>query len=369
MRVLLTIATIVVLLLLYFKTRAQTSPAFNGLNSEILSQEQMDLIYEKTKLLPDNSQLSIAIVENGKTEYIGVIREDDTLKLIDNHRSVFEIGSISKAFTSTLLSELVEQGKVALDKPFDSYLDYKAKTDKTISLEQLSNHTSGLPVLPSNIGFFALMSDNPYKDYDEAKLKKYLTEEIKLENDPGTTNKYSNLGAGLLGYVLTKVEGKSYEEMLQESIFSKYGMSSSTSLRSKTENLVKGRGGKGQEVSNWDFDVLAGAGGIFSTVEDLSRFAVAQMDTTNTVFARTHKPTYKISDGMEIGLGWHIIKEEGGDLVWHNGGTGGYTSSMAMDLKGQKAIIILSNVSAMSKHMGKMDKLCFALMKDLQQVD
>ena len=133
-------------------------------------------------------------------------------------------------------------------------------------------------------------------------------------------------------------------------------------IKVKTK-LVKGLKPNGKTTSNWDFDVLAGGGAIFSTVEDLSKFALAQFDNSNNELALTQKPTFKVNDNMSIGLGWHILKRKnGGELIWHSGGTGGYTSSMALDLENKNGIMILSNVSAFNKNMGNIDQLCLSLI-------
>lgn len=219
--------------------------------------------------------------------------------------------------------------------------------------------------MPSNLNLSSVDQDNPYKDYDKEKLIDYLTNEFKLNQEPGIKYEYSNLGAGFLGFVLATISQSSYESLLQEKIFGKYKMENSTSKRENINTtLVKGLKPNGEITSNWDFDILAGCGAIFSTVEDLSKFALAQFDNKNNELALTQKPTFKVNDNMSMGLGWHILKREnGGELIWHNGGTGGYKSSMALDLKHKNGIIILSNISAFNKKKENIDQLCFELIE------
>jgi len=132
-------------------------------------------------------------------------------------------------------------------------------------------------------------------------------------------------------------------------------------------NLVRGRNNEGEEIPNWEFSVLAGAGGILSTTEDLSKFVIAQFNTSNKVLELTRQKTFEINDNMDIGLGWHLLKSQSKNIwYWHNGGTGGYSSSMVFDEKTKTGIIILSNVSAFNPEMGNIDKLCFGLMKTLE---
>jgi CubicO group peptidase (beta-lactamase class C family) len=222
--------------------------------------------------------------------------------------------------------------------------------------------------MPSNFNIFTIKDiKNPFKDYDIVKLKKYLTKKAKLIQEPGTTYSYSNLGAGLLGYILSETSNSTYEELLQENIFSKYGMDNSTTIRKNIEkNLVKGLSRKGKETSNWDFDVMISAGGILSSVYDLSKFAHAQFDDENKDLLMTQQPTFVFSEKLSVGLGWHIVKTKNGEnLLWHNGGTGGYSSSMILDKENRTGVIILSNVSAYNKLSGNTDKLGLGLIGTL----
>ncbi|RRO25121.1 serine hydrolase domain-containing protein [Flavobacteriaceae bacterium 14752] len=346
----------------------QDNFAENGFQDKKLNitTEQGNLIYEKVKQFPDNTQISIAIIENGKPNFFGVQRINDTLVQIDNHQDIFEIGSISKVFTSTLLAQFIVGDKLKLEDPIQEFVDLKINTKDTITLLNLTNHTSGLPRLPSNLNLFLADKNNPYKYYDKNKLKTYLSEKIKLKHKPGAQYEYSNLGAGLLGYILSKYKDSNYNTLLKESIFSKYNMSSSTANRDEVKRqLVKGLNAKGKETPNWDLNVLAGAGAILSNVEDMSKFALAQFDKNNVELQLTQKPTFEVSENMKIGLAWHIINSEKGEsqFIFHNGGTGGYTSSIALDTNRKNGIIILSNVSAFHKQSREIDNLCIGLLR------
>ena len=333
----------------------------------IVSSEEIEMIYNRTKSFPDNTQLSLAIIKNGDVSFYGIKREEGVLKQIDNSNSVFEIGSISKVFTSTLLAHIVKSDSLELDSYINDHLDVSFKEDIKLSFKSLANHTSGLPRLPSNLNLFKVDQSNPYKDYDGIMLESYLKDELSLSENPGSKSEYSNLGVGLLGYTLSKMNASSYEELLNDKILSPLEMNQTTSTRSNVKSeLVTGRDANGNEVSNWDFKSLAGAGAILSSVADLSIFALSQLDKTNEVYNLTKVETFKINDNMGIGLGWHIIyPKSGGKWYWHNGGTGGYTSSFAIDMERKNGVIILSNVSAFSKKMGEIDQLNFDIMRSM----
>jgi len=350
---------------------AASEGIINALSFEgdVLSKEQAALIFNSTKVFPDQTQIAFAIIKKGKVSFYGVKRKVDTLLTLDNHKSIFEIGSITKVFTSTLLSGFVVDEKVKLNDNISSYLNFPLNNNVELSLKELSNHTSGLARLPSNLNLATADITNPYKEYGENELEEFLTKHVAIPQESIGHYQYSNLGAGLLGHVLSTIEGRSFENLLQDKIFSKYNMLNSTSLQSKVAGvLVKGLNAQGNEVPNWEFSVLAGAGGILSSVEDLSKFALAQFESSNVALALTRQKTFEINDNMSIGLGWHIIKASNEDQwTWHNGGTAGYSSSMAIDVTNKNGVVILSNVSAFNPSMGNIDQLCFQLMKTLKE--
>jgi len=327
-----------------------------------ITSEQTDLVNKYFNDFPNNSEVSIGFIKNGTVQFYGAKRISDTLSVVDNHNSIFGIGSISKVFTATLLANMIVNNQLNLNDNISKDLDFPF--NENISWLHLANHTSGFPRLPSNLNLLTMDIENPYKDYGEKELKEYLTGKIKLLHQPGKKYAYSNLGAGLLSYLLSQKYNSTYEQLLNDCIFLKLKMNNSTTkLENIKSNLTTGQDAFGKTTPNWDFDALQGAGAILSTVEDLSKFAIAQFDNANEAFNLTRKRTFSINDNLEIGLGWHILKKENNiDWYWHNGATGGYTASMAIDPLAKNGVIILSNVSAFHTKMGNIDELCFGLM-------
>lgn len=261
-----------------------------------------DLIISHTKDLPNQAQLSVAIIQNDRITYYGVVKENDSIKPADNQGKVFEAGSITKVFTSTLLASLVNEGKIGLTDSINPYYPFPFKEHRKITFLTLANHTSGLPRLPDNLD----LSDasNPYQNYTAKELEAYLKMLMTLENEPSESYSYSNLGAGLLGYTLGLTQGTSLRELLQERVFDRYGMTASfTRSVDAGERLVVGLGADGNPTPNWDFDVLAGGGCLLSTTEDLARFAKAQFNPEERELALTRVPTFEVNDKMKIGLG------------------------------------------------------------------
>lgn len=324
------------------------------------------VIFENAKDFPENTQLSIAVIKNGKASFYGMQIANGKLIATDNKDKIFEIGSLSKVFTATVLAQLVTEGKVNLDDKINPLYPFLFKNKTAISYESLANHTSGLPRLPTNINLSN--AENPYKSYGARALDDYLANQLVLAKAENNTYEYSNLGAGLLGHSLGLSQRKSFEVLLSETIFKPYQMSRSyTNSQNIESQMVKGLNEDGKEVSNWDFDVLLGAGGILSTVSDLVLFANAQFDANNKALQMTQKPTAIVNENMKIGLGWHLLKsKKGNDLLWHNGATGGYSSSMVLDVNHKNGIIILSNVSGLSPLNKKIDQMGFGLLQIIE---
>ncbi|MEM6684160.1 MAG: serine hydrolase domain-containing protein [Bacteroidota bacterium] len=360
-------------LMLFFLSVLQThaqEKAINAIDTTKVKDTVAKEIAEAVANFSNNTQLSIALIDGTSTQYIGVIRKNDSLQSIDNKEAIFEIGSNTKVFTSLLLSNQIHTNDVQLEDAMSNLLPFSLenspKEAASITLQMLANHSSGLPKLPQNI--FPLLQENmanPYKEYTVALLHTYLKNEIKLDHTPGEVSAYSNLGAGLLGYILTEKTQESYEDLLQAQILQPLGMNHTTTDLSKVDRakLVLGLRPDGTETSNWDFtDALVGAGGMKSNVVDMEKF-IRKNFQDDIIYNLPQQPTIKVNETVQVGLGWHIISKDGKTLLFHNGGTGGYLSCMIIDKEHKKAALLLSNVSAFNPQGSKIDKLCFSLME------
>ena len=343
-------------------------PVFDGLNTmQGFPSDRLGIISDKGKGFPKNTELALAIIEGDQVYYYGCRRENDSLVTRENRDAVFEIGSISKVFTSILMSHAINDGKIELHQPIQDVIDFKFAFEDSITFWHLSNHTAGLPSIPSNMfPMMAKMPDNPYKDYDGQALERYLKEDIKTNAPIGEKSQYSNLGVGLLGYLLTKISEQPYESLLQERIFEPLKMGSSTTRKSLVATkLVKGQNRHGKPTSSWDFDALAGAGAICSSVEDLVKFAKFSF-MQNPINDLIQTKTIGINHEMGVALGWHTYRLRDLTWFWHNGGTGGYRSCMAVDPQNKRAIIILSNVSTFHSESDQIDSICFELARSMK---
>jgi len=335
---------------------------------KINNPEIITVLKETILSYPNNTQLAIGLINENTTTYLGIQRVNDTLKLVENKTNVFEIGSISKVFTSILLSNMVVNNKLKLSDTLGSQFNFSLNNGSRIQLQQLANHTGGFSRMPSNAISIMMQNPNdPFIDYTTELLEEHLKSNVQLVNEIGKTSAYSNFGMGILGYILTKKSGETYEQLLQDNILKPLQMDSSTTILENVSknSLVKGLNTEGNEVANWNFtEAFVGAGGIKSSVIDLEKFVHKNFEN-NEIYNLPQQETCVINDTMSIGLGWHIIKKETSDILWHNGGTAGYLSSFGIDKKSKKSVIILSNVSAYNTKGRNIDKLCFSLLKTL----
>lgn len=318
-----------------------------------------------SKDFPKHTQISIGFIRGDSIFTYGVTKKRNW-KQVKNDELVFEIGSISKVFTSFLLTQCVEKGLLNLSDTIQYDLDIEWKVEEPITYEMLSNHTSGLPRLPGNLfEYMAKTPRNPYVNYDKNALFSYLEEDMKLQSEPGQEYTYSNVGAGLLGYLVCEKLNLTYEKALQQQIFDILSMeSSSTELsRYNEEQLVKGLNISGGQADNWDFNVLVGAGGIKSTVSDMLKFMKSQMNDNIVEIEMLQRKTFETAE-FDMALGWHIIKEK--EYLWHNGATGGYRSSLVIDPKTRNGVIILSNISYAHPDASFIDQIVFELIKQLE---
>lgn len=340
---------------------------FAAYAQDFFTEDEKKAINEVLRNYPINTQLSIAFIENGQTYSYGFTHLENGLVEVDNKQKIFEIGSISKVFTATLLANAVLENLVSLNSQINDHLDFSINNEYKFTFKQLANHTSGLPRMPGNFIFYSHDSQNPYKDYDEDALKEFLEEYITLLNYDKKEYEYSNLGVGLLGYVLTRIYSLSYHELLNSKVFKKIGMNNSFGYIPKEhDNLIEGRNEIGEITPNWDLNILEGAGGILSNAVDMGKFIKAQFEPLNKALELSRQETHIIDQNSAIALGWHIkhkIAEE--PIFWHNGGTGGFRSCMAINPDKKHGVIVLSNVSAFHKESSKIDDLAFEILKTL----
>ena len=336
----------------YIYAAFQLVMAMEGANIDIPTIESVTSIEDIVKPYVDHENtraLSIATINKGEIKYYnyGSCSKDDPNP--PTTQSVYEIGSITKTFTATVLAQMVKEGKVQLTDPISKFLPkdvWKWTTDTlSITLEELATHTSGLPRLATNARKRQFLSlTNPYKYYSKEDLYDFLRAySPKLKGE--RTSEYSNLGFGLLGTILADIDGTSYEEMVANRIFRPLNMSH-TFIDRKGKDILKGHNGAGKSTSPWDFQSMAGAGAIRSCTKDMMNYLQAHLYASdNDAYYLTHQPKADFGEKDKIGLGCIIKPTTSGNYskIFHNGGTYGFLSSMVIDKEQQIGVIVFSN--------------------------
>jgi len=261
--------------------------------------------------------------------------------------TLYGIGSITKVFTCVLLADMVNRGELNLNDPISKFLPDSVKTPtlngKEITLYHLATHTSGFPHRPDNLS--PANPDNPYADYTVEQMYDFLSKFI-LSGDIGSKYEYSNIGVGLLGYILAHKAGIVYETLIRKRICKPLHLNN-TVITIPTElqsNMATGYDKEGKAVSDWTYSpVFVGAGSLKSTVNDILVFAAANLGLIETNLLSTLEQTHIKHPKNNIALGWHIWNQYGTIILGHSGSSNAYKSFLGLNKENKTAVIVLSN--------------------------
>jgi CubicO group peptidase (beta-lactamase class C family) len=295
---------------------------------------------------------SVLVAENGKVIHKkGYGQANMEWDIPNAPDTKFRLGSITKQFTSALILQLVDEGKVKLDGKLSDYLPaYRKDVGDKVTIHQLLTHTSGIPSYTGLPGFFANVSRNPYTV--DAFVKQYASNDLEFE--PGSKFSYNNSGYFLLGAIIEKVTGKSYEQALKEKILDPLGMKNTgydlhapiIGKRATGYQLVANGY---QHAPYLDMSIPYAAGSMYSTVEDLYLWDQA-LYTDRVVSAQSKALMYKPALG-DYAYGWVINKAEFGngtpaaERIMHGGGINGFNTLIIRYPQQKHLIVLLDNTS------------------------
>ncbi len=301
--------------------------------------------------------LSISVVIDGEVTYCNFGKTKVNGDEVDEH-TLYEIGSLTKLFTGTLLADMVNTKLIDLNTPTQTYLDEKRVLlpkfeGKPIRIIDLATHTSGLPKLP--VGF--KNSTNPYADIDLDDLFSALNGQ-SLFREPGTKYQYSNYGYALLGSILCSVEKKSYDQILEDRIIKGLNLENTKVNLSKSERklLALPHSITQRETDSWDFKAYEAAGGLKSSAKDMGNFLLAHLQSPEfPSFKRTIELTQRIyyDNEKKMGLAWHCNFLHGKILYEHTGETGGYMSYIAIVPDCNTGIYLVTNCKKNIRSLGE----------------
>lgn len=266
----------------------------------------------------------------------------------------WEIGSITKVFTGLLLAEMSIRGEVGLDDPIGRHLPGPVAArlpapERQPTLTHLATHTAGLPRIPWAILRGIKGSDDPYASLTEEQVLACLGPRTVRPRRPRPH--YSNFGMGLLGHLLGRAAGRPYGDLVEERLLSPLGMRA-TAVGTCGEGSAPVLGfRKGKPTAPWTFGALEGAGALRTTASDLLTFARACVDppsgTLGEALGLARRPFHHKGRSVAAGLGWMLRNRDRHNCVtetcWHNGGTYGGSSFLAVDVPRRRAVVALGN--------------------------
>ncbi|MFJ8045939.1 serine hydrolase domain-containing protein [Kitasatospora sp. NPDC096147] len=313
-------------------------------------------------LARDRAGVVVAALAGGQVE----IRAAGAVGVED----VFEIGSVTKVFTALALAALVVEGTVSLDQPLAELLPEAGRLTKdgaAVTLGQLAQHTSGLPRLPHGMLLRALLrpsAPDPYAGLTEPVLLGTLAK-TRLGAVPGRRHRYSNLGAGLLGLALARRTGTDYEGLIARQVTGPLGLPGITVAAGRPQ--VQGHDRKGRPVAAWQLAALAGAGGLHATAGELAGFLKAQLEPEQSALtepiALSRSVRHPVTPFAWAHLGWlgqQLHAKQGGRVeLWHNGGTGGFSSFVGLSPECGTGVVALANTQR------SVDGPAFSLLREL----
>lgn len=266
-------------------------------------------------------------------------------------KTKFRIGSVTKNITAAAILKLQEEGKLDVSKPVSSVLPDFPNGDK-VTIEQLLNHTSGIPSYTSGLEFFETvqLEISPEELVDSFK-------DQPLEFEPGSKFSYNNSGYFLLGHIVAKLSGLSYDSYLRKTFFKPLGMTNTGVHTAKVilEDEAYGYSftGAGYEKAlNWDMSRAGGAGALYSTTVDMDvwvrAFYGGKVLKQESVRGALTANVIAASDDGEpedtrYGYGWFIDDQRGLDRISHGGGLQGFSSHLAYYPELDLSIVVLHN--------------------------
>ncbi|MGQ9369797.1 serine hydrolase [Azospirillum sp. ST 5-10] len=311
--------------------------------------------------------LVVGVVRDGRSLVVGLGSTGWPGSGPPDGRTVFQIASLTKPFTGTILAELIRSGRVAPSDPLRRHLQSAARVPdfqgRPIRLVDLATHTAGLPNVPETPNFsWARLADprNPYKPLTPAEVDRWLAG-YELSAPPGTRFSYSNVGMAVLGEALEQVTQASYAELLRRTVTERFGLHDTTLTLDADQRARKAVGhARGQAVPDWEAPAMQPAFGLYSTADDLVRWLRVNMGDCPGGCPAAAVQTLALAQSVQVegpaladpgslgqgamALGWFVAwAQDGSPIFWHSGATGGFNTYIAFSRAHRWGVVALNN--------------------------
>jgi CubicO group peptidase (beta-lactamase class C family) len=329
-------------------------------NGDLKVEIERIILHDTEISLDETPGFIIGIVDQDSTYYVAFGSDIKGRKSTLNTKDIFELGSITKVYTASLVSILVEEGYVSYDDKINTYLpdEYKNPRMDDVTLLDLVQHTSGLPVRPYFFGMKEKDPQNPYGFYDKSDLLDFYVNFVPQAI--GSFN-YAHTNYGLLEIILESATQASFEKLMVNYIFEPLKLESSFLFFKERKNdiLTKGYDRAGRETSPWTFASFGASEGLKSNITDLIHFMKINMGLIDhpysSIFANNHLKEVEtdFNPSIRTGRGWQVIDQKKGyDIVTHTGKTNGHNAFMAFVKETGTGVIILSNSNIGTRDLG-----------------
>ena len=317
-------------------------------------------------------KLTVGYISNGSTN-IGVFNENGET---DYKEYLYEIGSITKTFTASLLAKYLHEGKISLGDSIGTYIHGLEQNRYYPTIKRLITHTSGyaerLPMSRTTLlkSVVAGITNEVFASMlymDEQKMKAILQNTILSDKDYKW--QYSNFGVALVGYALGIISGKGYTATMDEYLVNELGLPNTYTGTYPGKNLL-GFNKKDANGGNmvWGENLLRPCGDISSTAKDLLRFAELNFNEELPYLSVCHQKyakhgfLYSRLLDVDMGLGWWVGKKE--NLILHGGDSAVFSSALIADKKNKTATVVLSNYPGNSY---KLSKIAIPLLEKINR--
>ena len=328
-------------------------------NQEDLRQELADksieeIIKANASLLPDQGQLSLAIIKGDHIQYYGLKKKSGELVELDNKRGLFALGTFTSIFTSTILAQTAVEGKLQLWDNINDYYPQPFKDTLTFSFSALANGSAMLPFFPQiTLVQEDIQSKKKAKKGQDiaignASLANYLVQDVVLDTVPNR-GRFSIFGISVLGDALTRVQQQTYPSLFQTYIVDAYGLQSTHLIKPKRAKVVDtiGKVELGLDKKANYFDIFLPSTQGYSTVEDLSKYVQANFEEGRPALKLMQKPTAMITVDDWISLGWRMnFFGPTETLFFHRGIDVAYSNFVSFSPERKEGIVVLSNSSS-----------------------
>lgn len=327
-------------------------------------EEKISILCDSLLLNPEIEALTVGVIVN---EHVYKFHKGT---LIHGERpsdeSLYEIASLTKTFTGTLLAQAIAEKKISLEDEVRDFFpgDYAnlSYEGHPISIKHVLTHESGLPrMLPEMKELFVDPDFDtlPYKirelqqDYNKAQFYQDL-KKVRLDTIPGHKFRYSNAGANVMGYLLEEVYQTPFAKLMQTHIFQPLGMDHTKVHWTQADKavLVDGQSDKKIKMPFMPEKYMSAEGGIVSNVDDMIRYMNFHLKSDNPIVAVSHQELWDRKYGnYEAGFFWQIIKgEETPDQLYQNGGAFGTSSWITLIPEEKIGIFLVTNTSGPGIH-------------------